>query len=1219
MFASAILASAQQLNFIQNKNSAGKASLTSDAYYSNFVLGTANFSPELRLPVQIFYDSSVKEEGLVGFGWKIPQLESSATPNEHGAVWTTPWGEKVFFYSRKNTSRDILNLYNERERENAYFSPFADWTANGRADSGSWTIYGRKDMRGWKFVYTDAKLRKIEAPSGQSLSFVYNNGKLISVEQLGRAFIELKYGEDKNLSEIVINGVSNKVKFVSGTARILPETLAGKEEILKTPLLSSVGQDGLNPIEFAYNKVGYLTQIKRGEYVDRFTVEQESVSQRKAYLKQIAVAQKAKKPINGIKKEKTDGRIIADSQLEYFYPNNRIGNIEIVNKLGETSTFVFDSQKGISTIRDFSGKETATYYFMRYDVAYNGKVRQIVDARNRVLASYRYDKDTGKVLRSRDLAKNDINYKYDKSGNLVLITKRGANEPSVAPVRSFEYVNENLQPTKVNELNEKGGIVRSTTIQYNKDFRPVFIDNGQRTIKLFYNAFGYQTKIVNTFGQETSFTYDKYNRKIAKNAGGINSSIEYDKNGLPVRYISKHNNKIIATTSVKYDKNAFPISYTDQNGHTKKYERNSLGEIVREVFPDNTEVAYVYDELGNLIQVIDQSGHEVKFAWNRHGLDSKTTAIGQITQNYYDDFGRLSAVDSKFADKMPDRSIDYKYNSNDQIVEIKYNKDEIERIKYDSWGRIVEKFKKGRISYFKYDHFGRLIEKNEDNVLLRYIYDNYGHRISRSANKDKDVWDEVNSYDKFGRLVKTVSGGKSVDYVYDAENRLLEQIIDENRIKYTYTELGQLESKILYNNTGKELSELRYFYDESGKISSRLANGKLQSFKYDLKDQLISVYDEESKTLIEEYVYDPNGNILKKTVNGETTTYTYDASNQLINSVTSDGKLTEYAYDAAGRMIQEGNKHFDYCGFNRITSVSVDEKSLVSFEYHTSGQIAKAIYSDKTETFLWDGQALIKRNNSKFVNEPHIDGGTPILAIENENDSKTFFTDVIGSSLGSIQNNTYTKTAATSFGDNSSDSSLFHTGKPYVEELGYVFHLRNYKADIGKWMSQDPLGYPDGMNSFTYCKNRVLNSVDIDGLWTISFGISFSGGAGGGAMGSVSIAFGYSAESGFTWGYTASAGMSGIIGGDCSASIEVSVTNAPDVGSLEGASQMVGGSIGAGVIIGGDIIFTREGIYGISVSMGGSPFPEGEVHSSVVGTIVKELTDKGISVDSITE
>ena len=239
---------AQQIEFVQNKNSAGKASLTSDAYYSSFTLGTANFSPELRLPIQIFYDSAIKDEGLAGIGWKIPQLESSAVPTKDGALWTTPWGEKVSFYSRKNTSRDILNLFNEKERENAYFSPYADWTANGRADSGSWTFYGRKDMRGWKFVYVDAKLRKIEAPSGQYINFTYANGKLASVEQRGRAFISLKYNEDKLLSEILINGVSNKFVFIDGKAQILPETLAGKEEYIESKFLSKVGRDGLNPI-----------------------------------------------------------------------------------------------------------------------------------------------------------------------------------------------------------------------------------------------------------------------------------------------------------------------------------------------------------------------------------------------------------------------------------------------------------------------------------------------------------------------------------------------------------------------------------------------------------------------------------------------------------------------------------------------------------------------------------------------------------------------------------------------------------------------------------------------------------------------------------------------------------------------------------------------------------------------------------------------------------
>lgn len=1065
--------SAQQLDFIQNKNSAGKASLTSDAYYSNFVLGTANFSPELRLPVQIFYDSSVKEEGLVGFGWKIPQLESSAIPNEHGAVWTTPWGEKVFFYSRKNTSRDVLNLYNERERENAYFSPFADWTANGRADSGSWTIYGRKDMRGWKFVYTDARLRKIEAPSGQSLSFVYNNGKLVSVEQLGRAFIELKYGDDKNLSEIVINGVSNKVKFVSGTARILPETLAGKEEILKTPLLSFVGQEGLNPVEFSYNKIGYLTQIKRGEYVDKISVEQESVTQRKAYLKQIAAAQKAKKPINGIKKEKTDGRIIADSQLEYFYPNNKIGNIEIVNKLGQTATFAFDSQKGISTKRDFSGKETSTYYFMRYDVAYNGKIRQVVDSRKRVLASYRYDKDTGKVLRSRDLAKNDINYKYDRAGNLILITKRGANEASASPVHSFEYARSNLHPTKINELNEKGEIVRTTTIQYNKDFRPVSINDGQQTTKITYNSFGYPSKTENVFGQETEFTYDKYNRVTSTSIDGIKRNIEYNKNGLPVKYISQYDNEVISTTEITYDKNAAPVAYKDQDGLTKKYERNSLGNIVREIFPDNTEVNYTYNDLGKLTNVIDQSGHTITFTWNQFGLDSRTTAIGQVAQNYYDDFGRLKAVDSKFENQPADRCFEYKHDNLDRAVEIKYGKNEIERIKYDSWGRIVEKFKNGRGSYFKYDHFGRLIEKNEDNVLIRYVYDNYGRRILRSANKDKEIWNESNTYDKYGRLVKTEAGGKSVEYIYNGKNQLAEQIVDGNKIKFSYTKLGQLESKILCGKDGKELSELKYFYSKSGKIISRLANGKLQSYKYDKNDQLLSVYDEESKSFIEEYTYDPSGNILKKTIDGKTTTYTYDDANQLVNSTSPDGKITEYAYDAAGRMVREGDKTYEFGWLDKIMKVVKNESELTKFEYHNNGQIAKAIRRDKTETFAWDGLSLVERNGTKFINEPHVGGGNPVLAIgENQH---IFFNDILGSTISNISNTNVSKNTRENNG------MQFFTGKPYIKDLGYAFLFRNYRKDLNKWGTSDLLGYPDGMNNFQYCGNNSIEYFDFLG------------------------------------------------------------------------------------------------------------------------------------------
>ncbi len=970
----------------------------------------------MRLPVQIFYDSSVKEEGLAGLGWKIPQLESSAIPEKGGAIWTAPWGEKIFFYSRKNASGDVLDLFNEKERENAYFSPFADWTANGRADSGSWTIYGRKDMRGWKFVYVDAKLRKIEAPSGQYIDFAYADGKLVSVGQRGRAFISLKYNEDKSLSEILINGVSNKFVFTGGKAQILPETLAGKEEYIESKFLSEVGRDGLNPLEFSYDKNGYLTRIKRGDCVDDISVEHESLAQRKDYLKKVAAAKKAKKSVNNITKEAVAGRILKDSTYNYSYPSNRFGNVVLTNKRGELAEYEFDSQRGIAKYTDFSGKETTTYYFMRYDVAYNGKVRQIVDGRKRVLASYRYDKDTGKITRYRDKAKNDINFKYDSRGNLVLISKRGADEGNALPVRSFSYNKGNLKPSKVVDLDEKGEAVKTTSIQYNSEFRPVYIDDGRNTLKISYNFYGYPSKTVDSFGTETIYTYDVYNRQISRERNGIVAYAEYDKLGFPYKSYSKFEGETLSSIDVSYDKNGYPVSYIDQDGLSKTYERDEFGRIAKEIFPDSTEVEYEYDVVGKLSKVIDQNGHEIKFAWNKYGLDYRRTAVGQITQNVYDQYGRLSQVDSKFENGSVDRSFCYRYDDMDRLSSISYGASENEKLKYDTWGRLIERSKNGLVSKFKYDHFGRLVEKLEGETLTKYTYDNYGKRLSRITSKGGEILDEYNTYDKFGRLVKTQSNGKIVEYIYNKKNQLSKQIIDGNSVKFEYTKLGQLSGKTLLDKDGKTLSELKYFYSPSGKIISRLANGKLQEYKYDARSQLIAVIDAESRLPVESYAYDPSGNILQKTVRGETTTYTYDAANQLLSSTNPEGDITSYAYDAAGRLVKEGEKTYEYGWLDKVMRVAEDGKELARFEYHNNNQLAKAIRENDIETFEWDGLALIERNGTKYINEPHPGGGNPILAIGGKDTeaTETIFTDMLGTSLGKIEENRYSAIAKTS-------------------------------------------------------------------------------------------------------------------------------------------------------------------------------------------------------------
>ena len=187
-------------------------------------------------------------------------------------------------------------------------------------------------------------------------------------------------------------------------------------------------------------------------------------------------------------------------------------------------------------------------------------------------------------------------------------------------------------------------------------------------------------------------------------------------------------------------------------------------------------------------------------------------------------------------------------------------------------------------------------------------------------------------------------------------------------------------------------------------------------------------------------------------------------------------RLPNIAYGicgASGRLVKEGEKTYEYDWLDKIMRVAEDGKELARFEYHNNNQLAKAIRESGVETFEWDGLALIERNGTKYINESHAGGGNPILAVGGES-AEAIFTDMLGTSLGKVDKNGYSAIDKTSFGADTFDKSSFFTGKPYVENLGYAFLFRNYRADMGKWGMVDPIGYPNGWNNLAYCNNRIL-------------------------------------------------------------------------------------------------------------------------------------------------
>ena len=612
----------------------------------------------------------------------------------------------------------------------------------------------------------------------------------------------------------------------------------------------------------------------------------------------------------------------------------------------------------------------------------------------------------------------------------------------------------------------------TTSFEYARNRQVSGVSDGQSSSRIVCNRYGYPVSVTNVFGQTVTRTLDKFNRTVAgTDFHGVGTSYAYTPAGLISRIERRDGAKLLNSLAVTYDGAGRPVSYTDQSGRTKKFGRDAFGRIVKELFPDDTEVAYTYNKLGQLHTVLDQNRHTIRFDWGRFGLDSKTTPAGQLTDYVHDKYGLLAKIDSKWNGKT-DRSIKYEYDPFDRIVKIDYGSGNVETRAYDSWGKLIVSNKNGRESTFQYDYFGRLIRKTDGGLEYRYTYNPYGQRTGMELKNGGLTHTEIKEYDAFGRLVSIKSRGKTVVYQYNSRNQLVAQIVDKIPIEFTYTKYGQLETKVLGGQAAPVFA-LKYFYSPDGMIAGRVVDGKFQMYSYDKRGQLLRVADMQGN-VAESYVYDPAGNILSKTIDGKTTTYTYDKANQLVSS-TADGKVTHYEYDAAGRLIKEGGKSYAYGWLNKVLSVTENGREIASFRYHNDGQIAKAIYGGKVEEFLWDGLALIQRGETSFINEPYVTGGNPILSSKDG----VMFNDMLGSTL-SVNGN---PVDMTSFGK-TADSSAFFTGKPYIGELGYAFLFRAYDPAQGKWTTSDPLGYPDGWNNLAYGNNQVTNGFDyLGGKW----------------------------------------------------------------------------------------------------------------------------------------
>jgi RHS repeat-associated protein len=69
------------------------------------------------------------------------------------------------------------------------------------------------------------------------------------------------------------------------------------------------------------------------------------------------------------------------------------------------------------------------------------------------------------------------------------------------------------------------------------------------------------------------------------------------------------------------------------------------------------------------------------------------------------------------------------------------------------------------------------------------------------------------------------------------------------------------------------------------------------------------------------------------------------------------------------------------------------------------------------------------------------------------------------------------------------EAKVGFTGHRYQETNLWLAWYRAYDSDLGRWISEDPIGYADGANLFAYVRNEPIRYVDNTGLYTYKPGV----------------------------------------------------------------------------------------------------------------------------------